>query len=95
MRDSSPEFVSSNPVFKKSLFSCYGHDRIPFESRIQSIIFTLMLFCASHKTDCIEGETSCPEQIIETAPASDWDLNEKDIEQIEQLLAERQAKLNT
>jgi len=36
-----------------------------------------------------------PEQIIETAPASDWDLNEEDMEQIEQLLAERQAKLNT
>ncbi len=35
-----------------------------------------------------------PEQILETAPASDWDLNEEDIEQVEQLLAERQAKLN-
>jgi len=36
-----------------------------------------------------------PEQIIETAPASDWDLNEEDIEQIERLLAEHQAKLST
>jgi aryl-alcohol dehydrogenase-like predicted oxidoreductase len=36
-----------------------------------------------------------PEQILETAPASDWDLNDKDIEQIEQLLAEHQAKLST
>ncbi|NQT02621.1 MAG: aldo/keto reductase [Planctomycetes bacterium] len=36
-----------------------------------------------------------PEQILETAPASDWDLNEEDIEQIEQLLAEHQAKLST
>jgi aryl-alcohol dehydrogenase-like predicted oxidoreductase len=36
-----------------------------------------------------------PEQILETAPASDWNLNEKDIEQIEQLLAEHQAKLST
>jgi aryl-alcohol dehydrogenase-like predicted oxidoreductase len=36
-----------------------------------------------------------PQQIIETAPASDWDLSEKDIEEIEQLLAQRQAKLNT
>ncbi len=36
-----------------------------------------------------------PEQILETAPASDWDLNKEDIEQIEQLLAERQAKLST
>ena len=36
-----------------------------------------------------------PEQILETAPASDWDLNEEDIEQIEQLLAERQAKIST
>ncbi|MBC8469325.1 MAG: aldo/keto reductase [Planctomycetes bacterium] len=34
-----------------------------------------------------------PEQILETAPASDWDLNEEDIEQIEQLLIEHQAKL--
>ncbi|MBW7989496.1 MAG: aldo/keto reductase [Planctomycetes bacterium] len=36
-----------------------------------------------------------PEQILETAPASDWDLNEEDIEQIEQLLAEHRAKLST
>ncbi|MHC4532887.1 MAG: aldo/keto reductase [Planctomycetota bacterium] len=36
-----------------------------------------------------------PEQILETAPASDWDLNEEDIDQIEQLLAEHQAKLST
>jgi aryl-alcohol dehydrogenase-like predicted oxidoreductase len=35
-----------------------------------------------------------PEQILETAPASDWDLNEEDIEQIEQLLAEHQAKIS-
>lgn len=36
-----------------------------------------------------------PEQIKETAPASDWNLTEKDIEEIEQLLAQRQAKLIT
>jgi aryl-alcohol dehydrogenase-like predicted oxidoreductase len=36
-----------------------------------------------------------PQQILETAPASDWNLSKEDIEQIEQLLAERQAKLNT
>jgi aryl-alcohol dehydrogenase-like predicted oxidoreductase len=36
-----------------------------------------------------------PEQILETAPASDWDLNEEDIELIEQLLAEHQVKLST
>ena len=36
-----------------------------------------------------------PEQILETAPASDWDLNEEDIDQIEQLLAEHQAKIST
>jgi len=35
-----------------------------------------------------------PEQILETAPASDWDLSREDIEQIEQLLADRQSKLN-
>jgi len=34
-----------------------------------------------------------PQQIIETAPAADWGLSEKDIEQIEQLLEKRQAKL--
>jgi len=34
-----------------------------------------------------------PEQIIETAPASDWNLGPEDIEDIEQLLAERQAKV--
>jgi aryl-alcohol dehydrogenase-like predicted oxidoreductase len=36
-----------------------------------------------------------PEQILETAPASDWDLNKEDIEQIEQLLVEHQTKLST
>jgi aryl-alcohol dehydrogenase-like predicted oxidoreductase len=35
-----------------------------------------------------------PNQITETAPAADWELSEKDIEEIEQLLAKRQAKLN-
>ena len=34
-----------------------------------------------------------PNQIIETAPASDWDLSAEDIEEIEQLLAERQTKV--
>jgi aryl-alcohol dehydrogenase-like predicted oxidoreductase len=34
-----------------------------------------------------------PEQILETAPAAGWVLNEEDTEQIEQLLTERQAKL--
>ncbi|MFH1716367.1 MAG: aldo/keto reductase [Planctomycetota bacterium] len=33
-----------------------------------------------------------PQQIIETAPASDWDLSEEDIEEIEQLLIRHQAK---
>ena len=36
-----------------------------------------------------------PEQIIETAPASDWNLSKENIEQIEQLLTEYQTKLNT
>jgi len=36
-----------------------------------------------------------PEQIAETAPASNWNLGEEDIEEIEQLLARRQAKLST
>jgi aryl-alcohol dehydrogenase-like predicted oxidoreductase len=34
-----------------------------------------------------------PEQIAETATASDWNLSQEDIEAIEQLLAERTAKL--
>jgi len=36
-----------------------------------------------------------PDQIVETAQASDWDLSEENIEQIEQLLAERLAKVET
>ncbi len=36
-----------------------------------------------------------PDQIIETAPASDWDLGQNDIEEIEQLLAEHKARINT
>ena len=35
-----------------------------------------------------------PDQIAETSAASDWDLSDKDIEGIEQLLAERQKKVN-
>ncbi|MCP4258636.1 MAG: aldo/keto reductase [Planctomycetes bacterium] len=35
-----------------------------------------------------------PEQILETAPASDWDLNDDDIEQIEQLLVEHKEKIS-
>ena len=34
-----------------------------------------------------------PDQITETAPASDWDLSQQDINEIEQLLVQRQAKL--
>ena len=34
-----------------------------------------------------------PGQIAETAPASDWNLSKKDIEEIEKLLAEREKKL--
>jgi aryl-alcohol dehydrogenase-like predicted oxidoreductase len=34
-----------------------------------------------------------PEQIIETSPASDWNLSQKDIEEIELLLAEMKKKL--
>lgn len=34
-----------------------------------------------------------PSQIIETAPASDWNLSKKDIEEIEKLLAEYHVKL--
>ena len=36
-----------------------------------------------------------PDQIVETAPASDWSLSEEEIEHVEQLLAERQAKMKT
>jgi len=36
-----------------------------------------------------------PEQIAETAPAGDWNLNAEGIEQIETLLAERLAKIDT
>ena len=44
-------------------------------------------------TAAIVGARS-PEQIIETAPASDWVVSHKDIEEIERLLAEHQAKIN-
>ena len=36
-----------------------------------------------------------PAQILETAPAADWKLSKKDIKEIERLLAERDAKLNS
>jgi len=44
-------------------------------------------------TAAIVGARS-PQQIIETAPAGDWKLSERDIKQIEQLLNQHQAKLN-
>jgi len=34
-----------------------------------------------------------PEQIVETAPASDWDLSREDIDEIEQLLTKRQERI--
>jgi aryl-alcohol dehydrogenase-like predicted oxidoreductase len=34
-----------------------------------------------------------PEQIVETAPASDWDLGRDDIDEIEQLLGKRQERI--
>jgi aryl-alcohol dehydrogenase-like predicted oxidoreductase len=36
-----------------------------------------------------------PDQIRETAPAADWRLDKKDIEEIERLLDKRQERLNT
>jgi len=45
-------------------------------------------------TAAIVGARS-PQQIIETAPAADWNLSEKDIEEIEQLLAKREAKVKS
>ena len=36
-----------------------------------------------------------PSQITETAPASDWELSEKDIEEIEQLLAKRELNVKS
>jgi aryl-alcohol dehydrogenase-like predicted oxidoreductase len=36
-----------------------------------------------------------PEQIKETAAAGDWDLSQEDIAEIEDLLSERQAKINS
>jgi aryl-alcohol dehydrogenase-like predicted oxidoreductase len=48
----------------------------------------------SEVTSAIVGARR-PDQIVETALASDWTLSEEDIEKIEQLLAERQAKVNT
>ena len=47
----------------------------------------------SEVTSAIVGARR-PEQIEETAPASDWNLAEEDIEEIEQLLAERQRKID-
>ena len=44
-------------------------------------------------TSAIVGARS-PSQIKETAPAADWELSEKDIKQIEQLLNQHQAKLD-
>ena len=45
-------------------------------------------------TAAIVGARS-PQQIIETAPAADWNLSEKDIEEIEQLLAKREVKVKS
>ncbi|MHC4440932.1 MAG: aldo/keto reductase, partial [Planctomycetota bacterium] len=44
-------------------------------------------------TAAIVGARS-PQQIIETAPAADWEISEKDIKQIELLLNQHRAKLD-
>ena len=46
--------------------------------------------CQSH----VRSSEMPPEQIAETAPASDIDLSAEDIEQIEQLISERNEKIN-
>ena len=40
------------------------------------------------------GGARRPVQIIETAPASDWDLSKKDVEEIEQLVVKHEEKIN-
>ena len=45
-------------------------------------------------TAAIVGARS-PQQIIETAPAANWNLGEKDIEEIEQLLSKRELKVKS
>lgn len=47
----------------------------------------------SEVTSAIVGARR-PEQIEETAPASDWNLADEDINEIEQFLAERQKKIS-
>ena len=51
------------------------------------------VLCRPEVTAAIVGARR-PQQITETAPAADWELSEKDIDEIEQLLDQRQAKLN-
>ncbi len=50
------------------------------------------VLCRPEVTAAIVGARR-PSQIEETAPASDWNLSEQDIEEIERLLAGRQAEL--
>jgi aryl-alcohol dehydrogenase-like predicted oxidoreductase len=52
------------------------------------------VLCRLEVTAAIAGARK-PEQIIETAPASDWNLSKEDINEIEQLLEERQNKIQS
>ena len=52
------------------------------------------VLCRPEVTAAIVGARR-PAQILETAPAADWNLSKKDIKEIERLLVERDVKLNT
>ena len=51
------------------------------------------VLCRNEITAAIVGARR-PDQIAETAPAGDWKLNDKDIEEIEHLLTEMQGKID-
>lgn len=90
-RRRSPEF--QEPQFTATLELVEGLKRIAERnSRTVAQLAVSWVLRRPEVTAAIVGARR-PGQIAETAPASDWNLGKKDIEEIEKLLAKREKRL--
>jgi aryl-alcohol dehydrogenase-like predicted oxidoreductase len=91
-RRRSPDF--QEPQFSATLELVEGLRKIAQRNRRTCAQLALSwVLRRSEVTAAIAGARR-PDQILETAPAADWDLSERDIQEIGRLLAKREARVN-
>ena len=83
------------PQLSATLELVDGLDRIAERNGKTCAQLALSWVCRRSEVTAAIAGARRPDQIIETAPASDWNLSAEDVREIEQLLAERQAKVKT